>query len=126
MPAGRMAARASATSRLSRPQPTATTVGFFLSCPPAPVRGGLAGACVHSRIYGECGCSALLLDAGSFPFRSKRPHKARRKLVPDAQSGMPMWQDRLFIGLANLATDPSDYFRLPTNRVVELGSHVVI
>ena len=50
----------------------------------------------------------------------------RRKLVPDAQSGMPMWQDRLFIALANAAIDPSDYFRLPTNRVVELGSQVII
>lgn len=50
----------------------------------------------------------------------------RRKLVPDAQSGMPHWQDRLFIALANAAIDPSDYFRLPTNRVVELGSHVII
>jgi K+ transporter len=28
--------------------------------------------------------------------------------------------------LANAAIDPSDYFRLPTNRVVELGSHVII
>ena len=51
---------------------------------------------------------------------------SRRSIRPSSQSGMPMWQDRLFIGLANLATDPSDYFRLPTNRVVELGSHVVI
>lgn len=50
----------------------------------------------------------------------------RRKLVADPNSGMPHWQDRLFIALANAATDPSDYFRLPTNRVVELGSHVVI
>ena len=50
----------------------------------------------------------------------------RRKLVPDAKSGMPHWQDRLFIALANSATDPSDYFRLPANRVVELGSHVII
>ena len=50
----------------------------------------------------------------------------RRKLVADPHSGMPHWQDKLFIALANAATDPSDYFRLPTNRVVELGSHVVI
>ncbi|MBT9368895.1 potassium transporter Kup [Rhizobium sp. CSW-27] len=50
----------------------------------------------------------------------------RRKLVPDAESGMPMWQDRLFIALANAASDPSDYFHLPANRVVELGSHVII
>ena len=46
--------------------------------------------------------------------------------MPDAESGMPYWQDRLFIALANAAIDPSDYFRLPANRVVELGSHVII
>jgi KUP system potassium uptake protein len=39
---------------------------------------------------------------------------------------MPGWQNRLFIALAETAADPSDYFRLPANRVVELGSHVVI
>lgn len=69
----------------------------------------------------------LMRKAGhKFDIMSTSFYLGRRKLVPDAQSGMPMWQDRLFIGLANLATDPSDYFRLPTNRVVELGSHVVI
>ncbi|WP_246697319.1 potassium transporter Kup [Rhizobium sp. G21] len=50
----------------------------------------------------------------------------RRKLVSDPNSGMPAWQDRLFIGLAGMGTDPSDYFRLPANRVIELGSHVSV
>ncbi|WP_257317608.1 potassium transporter Kup [Shinella pollutisoli] len=69
----------------------------------------------------------LMRKAGhKFDIMSTSFYLGRRKLVPDAQSGMPMWQDRLFIALANVATDPSDYFRLPTNRVVELGSHVVI
>ncbi|MEA3535767.1 potassium transporter Kup [Rhizobium sp. CC-YZS058] len=61
-----------------------------------------------------------------FDIMSTSFYLGRRKLVPDARSGMPQWQDRLFIALANAATDPSDYFRLPTNRVVELGSHVII
>ncbi|OHV75870.1 potassium transporter Kup [Rhizobium sp. LCM 4573] len=61
-----------------------------------------------------------------FDIMSTSFYLGRRKLVPDAESGMPMWQDRLFIALANTATDPSDYFRLPANRVVELGSHVII
>ena len=69
----------------------------------------------------------LLRKAGhKFDIMSTSFYLGRRKLVPDAQSGMPIWQDRLFIALADLAADPSDYFRLPTNRVVELGSHVVI
>ncbi len=61
-----------------------------------------------------------------FDIMSTSFYLGRRKLVPDAESGMPIWQDRLFIGLANAATDPSDYFHLPANRVVELGSHVII
>ncbi|WP_409049315.1 potassium transporter Kup [Candidatus Liberibacter sp.] len=50
----------------------------------------------------------------------------RRKLVPTSRSGMPSWQDHLFIMLFSCAEDPSDYFHLPTNRVVELVSHVNI
>ena len=61
-----------------------------------------------------------------FDIMSTSFYLGRRKLVPDAKSGMPYWQDRLYITLANTATDPSDYFRLPANRVVELGSHVII
>ncbi|WP_246752906.1 potassium transporter Kup [Sinorhizobium sp. BG8] len=70
---------------------------------------------------------ALFRKCGvKFDIMSTSFYLGRRKLVPDAQSGMPRWQDRLYISLANAATDPSDYFRLPTNRVVELGSHVII
>ncbi|MGG7516440.1 potassium transporter Kup [Allorhizobium undicola] len=61
-----------------------------------------------------------------FDIMSTSFYLGRRKLVPDAKAGMPNWQDRLFIALANSAADPSDYFRLPANRVVELGSHVII
>ncbi|MGF0537100.1 potassium transporter Kup [Agrobacterium sp. ES01] len=61
-----------------------------------------------------------------FDIMSTSFYLGRRKLVPDAKSGMPYWQDKVFIVLANAAADPSDYFRLPTNRVVELGSHVII
>lgn len=69
----------------------------------------------------------LLRKGGlKFDIMSTSFYLGRRKLVPDAQSGMPQWQDRLFIALANAAADPSDYFRLPANRVVELGSHVII
>ncbi|MDO1581197.1 potassium transporter Kup [Rhizobium oryzicola] len=70
---------------------------------------------------------AYLRKSGfKFDIMSTSFYLGRRKLVPDARSGMPMWQDRLFIALANAATDPSDYFHLPANRVVELGSHVII
>src|SRR6266853_944746 len=51
---------------------------------------------------------------------------SRRKLRPAARSGMPQWQDRLFISLARAANDATDYFQIPTGRVVEVGTQVTI
>ena len=51
---------------------------------------------------------------------------SRRTLRPAVQSGMPVWQDRLFIGLARSANDATDYFQIPTGRVVEVGTQVTI
>ena len=51
---------------------------------------------------------------------------SRRSLRPDPRSGMPTWQDRLFIFLAHNADDASSYFQLPTDRVVEIGTQVTV
>ncbi|MGH6684825.1 MAG: potassium transporter Kup [Pseudolabrys sp.] len=51
---------------------------------------------------------------------------SRRSLKPAAQSGMPRWQDRLFIGLTRVANDATDYFQIPTGRVVEVGTQVTV
>ncbi|MBV8792845.1 MAG: potassium transporter Kup, partial [Pseudolabrys sp.] len=51
---------------------------------------------------------------------------SRRALKPAAQSFMPRWQDRLFIQLARLANDATDYFQIPTGRVVEIGTQVTV
>ena len=51
---------------------------------------------------------------------------SRRSVRPDARSGMPLWQDRLFIFLAQNADDASSYFQLPTDRVVEIGTQVTV
>ncbi len=51
---------------------------------------------------------------------------SRRSLKPSAKSGMPIWQDRLFIGLARTANDATDYFQIPTGRVVEIGTQVTV
>jgi KUP system potassium uptake protein len=51
---------------------------------------------------------------------------SRRRLKPSANSGMPLWQDRLFIMLARNADDASDYFHIPTGRVVEVGTQVTV
>ena len=51
---------------------------------------------------------------------------SRRSLKPAAHSGMPRWQDRLFIGLAKSASDATDFFQIPTGRVVEVGTQVTV
>lgn len=51
---------------------------------------------------------------------------SRRALRRAPRSGMPRWQDRLFITLARSANDATDYFQIPTDRVVEVGTQVTI
>ena len=51
---------------------------------------------------------------------------SRRALKPAAHSGMPRWQDLLFIRLSQSANDATDYFQIPTGRVVEVGTQVTI
>lgn len=51
---------------------------------------------------------------------------SRRSLRADANSGMPLWQDRLFIVMARNADTASDFFRLPADHVLEVGTQVKI
>ncbi|MQX95856.1 potassium transporter Kup [Sinorhizobium medicae] len=61
-----------------------------------------------------------------FEIMSTSFYLGRRKLIADPQSGLPQWQDKLFIAMADSAIDPTEYFHLPPNRVVELGEQVII
>lgn len=49
-----------------------------------------------------------------------------RTIVASAHSGMPLWQDRLYIFLGRNATNATDFFHIPSGRVVELGTQVVV
>ena len=51
---------------------------------------------------------------------------SRRSIKAAAHSGMPKWQDQLFIGLAKSATDATDFFQIPTGRVMEVGTQVTV
>jgi KUP system potassium uptake protein len=61
-----------------------------------------------------------------FDIMSTSFYLSRRALKPAVRSGMPRWQDRLFIALAKSASDASDFFQIPTGRVVEIGTQVTI
>jgi KUP system potassium uptake protein len=62
----------------------------------------------------------------SFEIMSTSFFLSRRSVRPDARSGMPLWQDQLFIFLAQNADDASSYFQLPADRVVEIGTQVTV
>ncbi|MGE5157226.1 MAG: potassium transporter Kup [Gemmatimonas sp.] len=51
---------------------------------------------------------------------------SRRALKVAAQPGMPRWQDHLFIAMSRSANDATDYFQIPTGRVVEVGTQVSV
>ncbi len=50
----------------------------------------------------------------------------RRTLIPDANRGLPLWQDHIFIAMVSSATNVTDFFRLPPGKVVELGVQIAI
>ena len=50
---------------------------------------------------------------------------SRRSLKPSPK-GLPVWFDRIFIALAKNATDATEYFHIPTGRVVEIGTQVLL
>jgi KUP system potassium uptake protein len=51
---------------------------------------------------------------------------SRRSVRRSAQSALRPWQGNLFVALTHFANDASSYFRLPTDRVVEIGTPVAI
>ena len=50
----------------------------------------------------------------------------RRSLKVSSHSFMPKWQDHLFIALSKQAATATDFFSIPSDRVVELGAQVSV
>ena len=50
----------------------------------------------------------------------------RNSFVAASRPLLPRWQQKLFLTLARLASNAGDFFGLPANRVVELGSRIEI
>ncbi|MFA7603691.1 MAG: potassium transporter Kup [Novosphingobium sp.] len=51
---------------------------------------------------------------------------SRQTLLPSARPGMAIWREKLFAWMLRNAASAMEFFRLPTNRVVELGSQLEI
>lgn len=51
---------------------------------------------------------------------------SRRAIRSHARYGMPLWQDWIYIFLNKHASEPTDFYKLPVSRVIEIGRHVII
>ncbi|MDP3843155.1 MAG: potassium transporter Kup [Oxalobacteraceae bacterium] len=51
---------------------------------------------------------------------------ARQNVIATPGSGMALWREQLFAGMSRNARDAADYYRIPANRVIELGTQVEI
>jgi KUP system potassium uptake protein len=52
---------------------------------------------------------------------------SRETVIPSAESpGMAFWRDHVFAWMTRNATRATDFFNIPANRVVELGTHIEI
>ncbi len=70
---------------------------------------------------------ALMRRAGyKFDIMTTSFFLGRRTLKPSPNSDMPAWQDRLFVFLSKQSANATDFFAIPSNRVVELGAQVTI
>jgi len=51
---------------------------------------------------------------------------SRQTIVPTVAQGMALWREKLFAAMSRNAGSATDFFRIPTNRVVELGTQIEI
>jgi KUP system potassium uptake protein len=73
------------------------------------------------KILDHCRRKDLVLDLNSTSF-----FLSRRSLKTKLNSELPRWQEYLFIWLAGRAEDATQYFRIPSDRVVEVGTQVTV
>jgi KUP system potassium uptake protein len=73
------------------------------------------------KILEHCRRKDLEIDIANTSF-----FVSRRKLKEAQKSRLPRWQEQFFIALATVAQDATEYFRIPTDRVLEIGTQVVI
>jgi KUP system potassium uptake protein len=69
-------------------------------------------------IKGICGMQFDMMDTTFF--------SSRETLVAAEHVGMPVWRDKIFAFMARNASAATDFFRIPGNRLVELGTKVEI
>ena len=63
---------------------------------------------------------------GDFHAMSTSFFLGRQKVIPSKRPGMAVWREKLFAWMTQSSESAMDFFKLPTNRVIELGTQVEI
>ena len=67
---------------------------------------------------------AIARDGFEFDMMETSFFVSRETLIASVAPGMALWRERLFVSMSKLAVKATDFFHIPTNRVVELGTQV--
>src|SRR5256885_12925076 len=71
---------------------------------------------------------ALLEESGrrgfSFDMMETSFFVSRETLIATVTPGMALWREKLFVSMSKNAIKASEFFQIPTTRVVELGTQV--
>jgi KUP system potassium uptake protein len=85
---------------------------------------------LHYGFMDEADIPAALAveDRAGGPFKAMETSYflSRQTLIPSARPGMALWREKLFALLVRNAQSAMEFFKLPTNRVIELGSQLEI
>jgi KUP system potassium uptake protein len=73
------------------------------------------------RVLAQCASHGLPFDMMQTSF-----FVARQTVVSTPRGGMAPWREHIFVTMSRNARDAADYFHIPTNRVIELGTQVEI
>ncbi|MFZ1742408.1 MAG: KUP/HAK/KT family potassium transporter, partial [Pontixanthobacter sp.] len=92
--------------------------------------GGFFRAVLHYGFMEETnvpeGLKGMDRCGGAFDMMQTSFFLSRQTLLPSDKPGMPIWREKIFAWMLRNAATAMEFFRLPTNRVVELGSQVRI
>ena len=103
------------------PQSQVRITGLGHGCHQVDVTFGFKDEPDIPGMLGLCARHGLAFDMMETSF-----FVARQTVISTPGAGMAPWREHLFVAMQRNARDAADYYRIPTNRVIELGTQVEI
>jgi KUP system potassium uptake protein len=103
------------------PQSRIRITGLGHGCHQLDVMFGFKDEPDIPEILDRCASHGLAFDMMQTSF-----FIARQTVISTPGAGMAPWREHLFVAMQRNARDAADYYRIPTNRVIELGTQVEI